>query len=85
VGDLLRIRLFADFSGLDFSGARRRANISYFQEVIVHLLVVSVSVHSLSFESLVGILPTEPLVPVAGRLYLVFVSLFVLISFSHLL
>jgi hypothetical protein len=85
VGDLLRIRLFVNFSGLDFFEAGRRAKISYFQEVMVRLLVVSVSVHSLSFESLVGILQTEPLVPVAGRLYLVFGSLFALISFSRLL
>ena len=85
MGDLLRIRLFANFFGPDFFEAGRRANISHFREVMVHLLVVSVSVHSLSFESLVGILPTEPLLPVAGRLYLVFESLFVLISFSRLL
>lgn len=81
MGDLLRIRLFANFFELDFFEVGRRARVNYFQEVTVHLLDVSVSAHCLSFESLIGILPMEFLAPVTGRISLVSGSLFVLISF----
>ena len=81
MGDLLRIRLSANFFGLDFFEDGPRAKVSHFQEATLHLLDVSVSAHCLSFESLIGILPMEFLAPVTGRISLVSGSLFVLISF----